>query len=147
MKKIITFLLLSICFSISAKSDSIKIGRNTQIFFRPLKTEFNPKKIDLNNHTNYQVDLHLNMISKPKDKFDYDYKSTGVCMLIAGVAFTAASILEGDSQYGTYISTTSSNTTTYKYVVPPFYQQQPRFTMFLIGVGFTLGGFGLTISK
>lgn len=89
-----------------------------------------------------KIDLKLNFNNK--DKFNPDYRTSGVCLLIAGIAFTTASILEGGYQYGTYKSTGSN---TQSYVIPPFHQQQPRFAMFIVGCGMTIGGFGITISK
>ena len=56
---------------------------------------------------------------------------------IGGIAFTTAAILETGYQYGTYVKQPNGKE---KYVIPPFYQQNPRFIMFTVGVTFTIGG-------
>lgn len=90
---------------------------------------------------NKKINLHL---PKGVKNYETNWKANGACLLVAGLAFTTASILEGGSQYGTYKPVPNSYTQTY--YQPPFYQQQPRFTMFLVGVGLSLGGFGLMIN-
>jgi len=74
---------------------------------------------------------------------DENRKSTGICVMVGGVAFTTAAVLEGGYQYGTYVvskpaTPTSSQQVTY--VVPPVYQQTPRNIMFCVGVGLTITG-------
>lgn len=75
---------------------------------------------------------------------DPDIKRTGaICALITGISFTGASILEGSSSYGTYVTTTPGTATSspkVTYVTPPFYKQTPRNIMFVVGVSFSIGG-------
>lgn len=68
-------------------------------------------------------------------------KNAGICLTVAGVAFTGAAILEGGSQYGTYVST-PNNTSKYNttYVTPPFWKQTPRNIMLVVGVSLTITG-------
>lgn len=138
MKKILTILIFTLVSNlVLAKSDSL--------LFKTLRTEFKTATFDMRVKQSQQINLRLDMSPKYKDKYSSDYKATGACLLIAGLAFTTASILEGGSQYGTY-KPSNNNVNTQTYVIPPFYQQQPRFTMFLVGIGFSLGGFGLMIN-
>ncbi len=92
---------------------------------------------------NTKINLRLNL--SPKVYNEPNWKVSGACLLLSGVAFATASILEGGSQYGTYRPGSTPNTQTY--YQPPFHQQQPRFAMFVIGCGFTIGGFGMMISN
>jgi hypothetical protein len=74
---------------------------------------------------------------------DESRKKAGLCLTFGGVAFTGAAILEGGSQYGTYVNTTPmnmGNSTTSSYVTPPFWKQTPRNIMFVAGVGITITG-------
>ena len=58
-------------------------------------------------------------------------------ILIAGIAFTAASLLEGGSQYGTWVFNTPTNAT---YKTPSFWAQTPRQLIFCAGLAMTIGG-------
>lgn len=88
------------------------------------------------------VNLLSNSInSKYQDK---DSRKNGfLCILIAGIAFTTAAIIEGGSHYGTYVNSTPSTlgtSPTSTYVTPPVYQQTPRNVMFCVGIVFTTVG-------
>lgn len=68
-------------------------------------------------------------------------------LLIGGVAFTAAALLETGYSYGTFVSN-QSNATPYNssYVKKPFWKQTPRNIMLVAGVSFTITGL-LTMNK
>jgi hypothetical protein len=74
---------------------------------------------------------------------DETKKNTGIGLTVGGVAFTAAAILEGGYQYGTYVTTTPATPTSspkQTYVTPPFWKQTPRNIMFVVGVSLTITG-------
>lgn len=87
-------------------------------------------------HQDYvpKIDLKL-----PQQRYiDRSTKKEGFAvLLIAGLAFTTASILEGDAMYSTYKNTGPYTQT---YVTKPFWQQTPRQIMLCVGVGLTLTG-------
>lgn len=108
-------LLSTIAYS---KNDSLSVLTN--------KEPINHKEIKLN---------------LPKSNFYYkdnsSIKAGGACLLIGGLAFTAASIIEGGYQYGTYKTNPNGSQT---YVIPPFMQQTPRQIMLFVGIGLSLSG-------
>jgi len=87
----------------------------------------------------------------------YDYnsnndtrKNIGYGLTVGGVALTTAAIIEGGSQYGTYVNvapTSSNGYMTTQYVTPPVYQQTPRNIMFCVGIGFTITGLITALAK
>jgi hypothetical protein len=91
----------------------------------------------------HPIDLKL---GKYKYKDPADAKNVGIAILLAGIAFTTASILEGGSQYGTYVNGTGINSNTTTYVTPPFWKQTPRQIMLCAGVALSLTGI-ITIAR
>lgn len=81
----------------------------------------------------------LNSYSQ-KRKSTSDIKSEGIALTLGGVSFTAAAILEGGSQYGTYKPTQNGRNTNSVLVIPPFITQTPRNIMFFAGVSLTIAG-------
>jgi hypothetical protein len=122
MKKIITLLLLII--SINAKANT---GDSSLIFKKDYQIKY---KVNLNmsNSGNY-----------------YEPKDGGLVLLISGLAFTTAAILEGTIHYGTYLGNGPNSPG--PYYVKPFIQQFPRNIMLFVGIGFTLTGFGMSINR
>lgn len=101
--------------------------------------------------TNYNVEKNTQTIDlKLKTTMKYRNsekdRSAGLGLLIAGLAFTTAAILEGNGNYGTWSSTPNS-TSQYNqtYTTKPFIQQTPRQIMLFVGIGFTLTGGILSI--
>ena len=91
--------------------------------------------------------LHKINLNLPDIKSSNQVDNSGYVAILFGVALTTACILEGNSNYGTYVSTpTSSNPKQTTYVVPGFFKQSPRQLMLLVGVGFTIAG-GVMILK
>jgi hypothetical protein len=81
-------------------------------------------------------------------RFDNTKKEIGIVMTVSGVALTGAAILEGGSQYGTYVNVTAPNGAILsKYVTPPIWEQTPRNLMLVVGVGFTITGLFTLISN
>lgn len=77
-------------------------------------------------------------------------KNTGVGLLVGGVAFTAAAILEGPYNYGTYVTTSQSTPTMSQkvsYVTQPVWRQTPRNIMFCVGITLTMTGLITAISN
>lgn len=117
MKKLITIVLLI--------TSILSFGQGKQSF-----NSFN---------NGFKIDLKLNE-SGHKNK-ERNRNTEGVVLLIAGVAFTTAAILEDDMNYGTY-TPYPMTTGNYKqtYVKKPFWEQTPRQIMLVVGVGFTITG-------
>jgi hypothetical protein len=90
------------------------------------------------NTSNQFIDLKL-----PTKKFHSveDTRTGGIALIIAGIAFTTASILEGNGNYGTWKSSPNS-TSKYNqtYTTKPFMQQTPRQIMLFVGIGLTISG-------
>lgn len=113
MKNLLTILLLSVSFSLFADGPTLK--------------SFNSQKIDLK-------------LSMYKDKPDNRKLNSNIVM-IAGLSFITASILEGNYNYGTWSKTpTSSSPYNQTYTTKPFIQQLPRSIMCFTGVALTLTG-------
>ena len=75
-----------------------------------------------------------------KDKPDNRKLNSNIVM-IAGLSFITASILEGNYNYGTWSKTpTSSSPYNQTYTTKPFIQQLPRSIMCFTGVALTLTG-------
>ena len=91
------------------------------------------------------VNLHLNRSFY--EGYETEMKNAFLALFVSGLAFTTASLLEGNSQYGTWVSTPQPNNPYHMtYVTKPFWQQTPRQVMFCIGIGFTItGGVGAFI--
>ena len=86
----------------------------------------------------YTPQVNLNLKTYHTEKND---KGAYVCLLLSGLAFTAASILENDYNYGTWKKNPQpGNPYNQTYVTQPFWQQTPRQIMLCVGVGFTLTG-------
>lgn len=74
---------------------------------------------------------------------DESRKNSGICLVVGGVAFTTAALLETGYSYGTNVVTSPSTPTTSQkvsYVTPPFWKQTPRNIMFVVGVTLTISG-------
>jgi hypothetical protein len=70
-----------------------------------------------------------------------DRKNTGVTLIVGGVAFTTAALLENGYSYGTYVKNpTPGNPMNQTYVTPNFWEQSPRQIMFVVGVSLTITG-------
>jgi hypothetical protein len=128
MKHLLTFLLALTTHFSFCEGDPNKLPN------------FNNNKSLLLKSNEHKINLKLNYL-----RVDVDYKASGACLLLSGIAFTAAALLEGNGNYGTYVNGNSPYTTTY--VTQPFYRQQPRFTMFIVGCGLSIGGFSLIVGK
>ena len=70
--------------------------------------------------------------------YDINSKEGFSILLIGGVAFTTAALLEGSGSYGTWNSTGNGYHQTY--TTKPFLQQTPRNIMFFTGIGLSLTG-------
>lgn len=118
--------------------------RNLRITSTTLAYAINMPRTQIHYQPTPYVNLNIN--TSKRDKFNpEDRKRAFAVAFLAGLAFTTASILEGDYNYGTYQSspnkTSNYNTT---YVTKPFWQQTPRQIMLCVGIGFTLvGGIGM----
>ena len=64
-------------------------------------------------------------------------QESGICLVVGGVAFTTAAILENSYNYTTPTSTGPYNS---GYTTKPFYQQTPRNIMFVVGITITISG-------
>ncbi len=70
-----------------------------------------------------------------------DNDKPGIVLVISGVAFTTAAILETSQSYGTWKANPSpGNPYNNTYVTKPFWQQTPRNIMLVVGVSFTFTG-------
>lgn len=119
MKKTILPILMVLLSTVSySKDDSLSVI-------------FNRKPIE---HREINLKLSKSNLSY---KDNSSIKAGGACLLIGGLAFTAASIIEGGYRYGTY-KTNPNGTQTY--VTPPFMQQTPRQIMLFVGIGLSLSG-------
>lgn len=71
----------------------------------------------------------------------YNDKNAGIVLTVAGVTFTAAALIEGGFNYGTYQTNVKpGNVLDIKYVIPPFMKQTPRQIMFFTGITLTFTG-------
>jgi hypothetical protein len=122
MKKTIMLLLLII--SIDAKANA---GDSSLIF----------KK-------DYQIKHKVNLNMRGGGSY-YEPRDGALVLLISGLAFTTAAILEGTIHYGTYLGNGPNSPG--PYYVKPFMQQFPRNIMLFVGIGFSLTGFGMLINK
>lgn len=146
MKNILLGLLVLISSLGCSQTDSTL--RNLRITSTTLAYAVNMPRTQFYYQPTPYVNLNLNL-NRGRDKFNpEDRKKAFTVIFLAGLAFTTASILEGDYNYGTYQS--SPNTTSgysSNYVTKPFWQQTPRQIMLCVGIGFTLvGGIGM-VSK
>jgi len=68
-------------------------------------------------------------------------ENAGFVLMVSGVAFTAAAILETSQGYGTWVASPTPNSPyNSTYVTPGFWQQTPRNIMLVVGVSFTFTG-------
>jgi len=68
-------------------------------------------------------------------------ENAGFVLMISGVAFTTAAILETGQGYGTWVASPTPNSPyNSTYVTPGFWQQTPRNIMLVVGVSFTFTG-------
>jgi hypothetical protein len=89
MKTIITALFISISSIAFAKGNDSICDVKSKILLPKSNFNFNTQKINLN-------------IVKYKDNSSDDKITSGLILLIAGVAFTTASIIENEDAYGTW---------------------------------------------
>lgn len=127
MKTILTILLFIVVSNLKASNDD---SLSTKDEYRMIET----RNINL-------------MLPKYKQSNTDDRKLTFAVLLVGGLAFTAASILEGNGNYGTW-SHTPNSTSQYNmtYSTKPFIQQT-RVIMFGVGVGLSLTGVIGLLSK
>ena len=120
MKTILTILLFIVVSTLKASNDDSLSATKDE--YRMIET----RNINL-------------MLPKYKQSNTDDRKLTFAVLLVGGLAFTAASILEGNGNYGTW-SHTPNSTSQYNmtYSTKPFIQQT-RVIMFGVGVGLSLG--------
>lgn len=116
----------------------LSFGQNDVFAMNTTKRNFNTYNVG-----SQTIDLKLKTTKYRNSEKD---RSAGVGLLIAGLAFTTAAILEGNGNYGTWTSTPNS-TSQYNqtYTTKPFMQQTPRQIMLFVGIGFTLTGGILSI--
>ena len=130
MKTIITLLLLSITSIVIGRGDSINIFKSKPVY------NLNTQKIN------------LKLIMYKDNSSSNDIKTGGLILMVAGVVFTTASILEGNYNYGTWSKNPQpGNSYNQTYKTKPFIQQFPRNIMLVAGVGLTLTGGGIVISN
>ena len=127
MKTILTILLFIVISNLKASNDDSLLTKDE---YRMVEQ--------------HQINL---MLPKYKQNNTDDRKVTFAVLLIGGLAFTAASILEGNGNYGTW-SHTPNSTSQYNmtYSTKPFIQQT-RVIMFGVGVGLSLTGVIGLLSK
>lgn len=120
MKTILTILLFIVISNLKASNDDSLLTKDE---YRMVEQ--------------HQINL---MLPKYKQNNTDDRKVTFAVLLIGGLAFTAASILEGNGNYGTW-SHTPNSTSQYNmtYSTKPFIQQT-RAIMLGVGVGLSLTG-------
>lgn len=118
----------------------LSFGQNDVFAMNTSKKEFTTNYNVGNTQT---IDLKLKTIKYKNPEKD---RSAGIGLLIAGLAFTTAAILEGNGNYGTWTSSPNS-TSQYNqtYTTKPFIQQTPRQIMLFVGIGFTITGGILSI--
>jgi len=134
MKKIITILFLSFTSVIFAKGND-SIFEKSPILFSKSNFNYNTQKINLK-------------MSMYKDYSSSDKRTAGLVLMLAGLAFTTASILESDAAYGTWTNNPQpGNPYNQTYTTKPFIQQFPRNIMLVVGIGFTFSGFGVMASN
>lgn len=128
MKTILTILLFIVVSNLKASNDDSLSATKDE--YRMIET----RNINL-------------MLPKYKQSNTDDRKLTFAVLLVGGLAFTAASILEGNGNYGTW-SHTPNSTSQYNmtYSTKPFIQQT-RAIMFGVGVGLSLTGVIGLLSK
>ncbi len=128
MKTILTILLFIVVSNLKASNDDSLSATKDE--YRMIET----RNINL-------------MLPKYKQSNTDDRKLTFAVLLVGGLAFTAASILEGNGNYGTW-SHTPNSTSQYNmtYSTKPFIQQT-RVIMFGVGVGLSLTGVIGLLSK
>ena len=97
-------------------------------------------------NTNYSHENKIDLRLPIKKYHDPSDKSSAIAILIGGVAFVTAAILEGDGNYGTWKANPNS-TSKYNqtYTTKPFMEQTPRQIMLFVGIGLTITGGALTI--
>ena len=135
MKTIITALFISIASIAFAKGNDSICDVKSKILLPKSNFNFNTQKINLN-------------IVKYKDNSSDDKITSGLILLIAGVAFTTASILENEDAYGTWTKNPQpGNPYNQTWTTKPFIQQFPRNIMLFVGIGFTLTGGGIMINN
>jgi hypothetical protein len=130
--------LLTVIF---AMTTMLSFGQNDVFAMNTPKRNFTT---NYNVESTKTIDLKLKTTTKYKS-YEKD-RTAGVGLLIAGLAFTTASILEGNGNYGTWTHTPNS-TSQYNqtYTTKPFMQQTPRQIMLFVGIGFTITGGILSI--
>ena len=128
MKTILTILLFIVVSNLKASNDDSLSATKDE--YRMIET----RNINL-------------MLPKYKQSNTDDRKLTFAVLLVGGLAFTAASILEGNGNYGTW-SHTPNSTSQYNmtYSTKPFIQQTIAI-MFGVGVGLSLTGVIGLLSK
>jgi hypothetical protein len=135
MKTIITALFISISSIAFAKGNDSICDVKSKILLPKSNFNFNTQKINLN-------------IVKYKDNSSDDKITSGLILLIAGVAFTTASIIENEDAYGTWTKNPQpGNPYNQTWTTKPFIQQFPRNIMLVVGIGFTLTGGGIMINN
>lgn len=135
MKTIITALFISIASIAFSKGNDSICDVKSKILLPKSNFNFNTQKINLN-------------IVKYKDNSSDDKITSGLIFLIAGVAFTTASILENEDAYGTWTKNPQpGNPYNQTWTTKPFIQQFPRNIMLVVGIGFTLTGGGIMINN
>lgn len=92
----------------------------------------------------YQIKHKVNLNMRGGNSY-YEPKDGALVLLISGLAFTTAAILEGTIHYGTYLGNGPNSPG--PYYVKPFMQQFPRNIMLFVGIGFSLTGFGMLINR
>ena len=135
MKKTLTILLLSVTSVIFAKGNDSIFDIKSPILFSKSNFNYNTQKINLK-------------MSMYKDNSSDDKITSGLILLIAGVAFTTASILENEDAYGTWTKNPQpGNPYNQTWTTKPFIQQFPRNIMLVVGIGFTITGGGIMINN
>lgn len=86
--------------------------------------------------------LLVSLKSFSQKRYDEDdRKKSGATLILGGVAFTTAALLETGYSYGTYVKNpTPGNPMNQTYVTPNFWEQSPRQIMFVVGVSLTITG-------
>lgn len=136
MKTIITALFISIASIAFAKGNDSICDVKSKILLPKSNFNLNIQKINLN-------------IVKYKDNSSSDDKIiSGLILMLGGIAFTTASIIQNDDAYGTWTKNPQpGNPYNQTYKTKPFFEQFPRNIMFVVGVGFTLTGGGIMINN
>lgn len=129
MKKLLTLIFVMTTMLSFGQNGLLAMNMTKSDFIH--KSEFNAQSVNLR---------------MPKYRNESKDRSAGVGLIIAGLAFTTAAILEGNGNYGTWTSSPNS-TSSYNqtYTTKPFMQQTPRQIMLFVGVGLTISGGILSI--